>query len=175
MRFEPPEPDIPDDARKEMPLFRITVSHRPGMLYLFFVTVFYCAFLIAKAKIAGSDPYAPILTVFLTGWLLFLALFLLSCLMLLYNRIDVSTRMIRGRKLTWPNHHVEIPLKDINAVKVSQYFFAGPLHYGRITVRAGRARYCFFWVREAIEVKAALERAVEKAKQDELGGVLPKL
>ncbi len=166
MRFEPPEFYTPDNARKEMPLFRITVSHRPGMLYLFFVTVFYCAFLIAKSKIAGSDPYAPILTVFLAGWLLFLALFLISGLMFLYTRIDVTSRMLRGRKLTWPSHHVEIPLKDVTSVKLSQYFFAGPLHYGRITLRAGRNRYYFFWVREAVEVKAALDRAVEKAKKE---------
>ena len=166
MRFEPPEFDTPDKGREEIPLFRITVSHRPGMLYLFFVTVFYCAFLIAKAKIAGSDPYAPILTVFLAGWLLFLVLFLIFGLTFLYNRIEVTSRMLFGRKFTWPSHHVEIALKDIGAVKVSQYFFAGPLHYGRIMLRAGRKKYYFFWVREAIEVKASLDRAVEKAKKE---------
>jgi hypothetical protein len=175
MRFEPPEFNTPDNDRKEMPLFRITVSHRPGLLYLFLVTVFYCAFLIARAKVAGSDPYAPILTVFLAGWLVFLTLFLLSGLMFIYTRLEVTTRMIRGRKLTWPSRHVEIPLRDISTVKLSQYFFAGPLHYGRITLKTGRKRYYFFWVREAVEVKAALERAVAKAKKDELGGVLPKL
>lgn len=166
MRFEPPEFDTPDKGQEEIPLFRITVSHRPAMLYLFLVTVFYCAFLIAKVKIAASDPFAPILTVFLAGWLLFLALFLISGLMFLYTRLEVTSRMIRGRKLTWPMHHIEIPLRDITAVKVSQYFFAGPLHYGRITLRTGRKRYYFFWVREAVEVKASLDRAVEKAKKE---------
>lgn len=157
---------MPDNARKEMPLFRITVSNRPGMLYLFFVILFYCALLIAKSKIAGSDPYAPILTIFLAGWLLFLALFLLFGLTFLYNCIEVTTRTLHGRKLTWPASRFEIPLKDIARVKVSQYFFAGPLHYGRITVLAGRRKYYFFWIREAPEVKAALDRAVEKAKKE---------
>lgn len=162
MRFEPPEFPAQDE-QGEKPLFRAGVSHRPVLLYLSLCAVFFCAFFLAENLIA-EDPFALIRRFFLAGWTVSLLLFLLSALSFLYNRIDVTTKRISGRMLSPFHRRFSVLLKDITAVKVSQYFFAGPLHYGRIIIRTGRGRLWLLWVAEPDEVRKALERAVAGAK-----------
>lgn len=167
MRFEPPDFLDPDAGKKkEVPLFRVEVSYRPVMLYLFMCGVFICAYGIAEQKIAMNDPFAPILRVFMGGWTVSLLLFFLAVLSYLYNRIEVTSRRIYGRLLSVRSHRLSIPLTGILSVKVSQYFFAGPLHYGRLTLRINRKRIFIPWVREPGDVKAALDRAILQAKAD---------
>jgi len=162
MRFEPPEFTDPEqDTKKEMPLFRVAVSHHPAMVYLFLCVLFFCGYRIGEPLLL-SDPLVFILQVFLAGWALFLMLFCLSALMFLYNRIDVTDRRIYGHRLSVLHRHFSIPLKDIASVSVSQLFFAGPLHYGRLTLQIPRRRLYILYVKEPLEVKKALDRAIEK-------------
>jgi energy-coupling factor transporter transmembrane protein EcfT len=163
MRFEPPEYSTPDeDARKEMPLFRVVISHHPAFLYLFMCTVFVCAYSFATAKMPGNSN-AALLLFFLYGWALSLVLFLFAFLMFVYARIEVSTRTVSGHRISLLHHHFKTDLSDITSVTVSQYFFAGPLHYGRLRIRTPLMTIHIPFVREPEAVKKALDRAVCQA------------
>lgn len=164
MRFEPPEfPDSGQESRKEMSLFRVVISHHPVILYFFLCVLFYCTYRIG-APVLLDDPLSVILRVFLAGWALFLMLFLLSALMFLYNRIDVTTQRIYGHMFSLLHRHFSIPLTDIASVSVSQLFFAGPLHYGRLTLKIPGRRLYIFCVKEPLAVKKALDREIAKAR-----------
>ena len=164
MRFEPHEfTDPGQDTQKEMHLFRVAVSHHPAMVYLFLCLLFFCGYRIGE-PILLTDPLVFILQVFLAGWALFLMMFCLSALMFFYNRIDVTDQRIYGHRLSLRHRHFSVPLKDISSVSVSQLFFAGPLHYGRLTLRIPRRRLYILYVKEPLEVKKALDRAIEKAR-----------
>ncbi|MEI8200664.1 MAG: hypothetical protein WCG21_11410 [Eubacteriales bacterium] len=168
MRFEPPEfTDSNPEPKKEMPLFRVAVSHHPVILYLFLCVLFYCAYRLGEPVLL-ADPLSAVLRVFLAGWALFLMLFLLSALMFLYNRVDVTSQRIHGRMFSLRHHHFSVPLADIASVSVSQLFFAGPLHYGRLTLRIPNKRLYILYVKEPLEVKKALDREIAKARPDGL-------
>ena len=164
MRFEPPEfADSGQESRKEMSLFRVVISHHPVILYFFLCVLFYCAYRIGEPVLL-DDPLSGILRVFLAGWALFLLLFLLSALMFLYNRIDVTTQRIHGHMFSLRYRHFSVPLSDIASVSVSQLFFAGPLHYGRLTLRIPKKRLYILYVKEPLEVKKALDREIARAR-----------
>lgn len=164
MRFEPPEfTDSNPEPKKEMPVFRVAVSHHPVILYLFLCVLFYCAYRLGE-PILLDDPLSVILRVFLAGWALFLLLFLLAALMFLYNRIDVTTRRIHGHMFSLRHRHFSVPLSDIASVSVSQLFFAGPLHYGRLTLRIPKKRLYILYVKEPLEVKKALDREIARTR-----------
>jgi len=57
-----------------------------------------------------------------------------------------------------------VPLSDITEVRVSQLFFAGPLHYGRITLRTGKKRIHILYVKEPSEVKKVIDMAISARK-----------
>jgi len=163
MRFEPPEfTDPNEDMKKESPLFRVAISHHPAMLYLFICSIFFCAYSFAAGKVLG-DPFALILQFFLCGWALSLLCFLVAFLMLLYNRIEVTTQRVYGYRFSLLHRHFSIPLSDITSVTVSQYFFAGPLHYGRIRIHTRHLRIHIPFVREPFAVKSALDKAALQA------------
>jgi len=164
MRFEPPEFTGPGtDAQKETHLFRVAVSHNPVVVYLFLCILFFCGYQIG-VPILLDDPLSIIMRIFLGGWALCLLMFLLSVLMFFYNRIDVTDRRIYGHMFSLLHRKFSVPLSDISSVKVSQLFFAGPLHYGRLTLRTPKKRLYFFYVKEPLEVKKALDREIAKAK-----------
>ena len=164
MRFEPPEfPETDLENRKEMHLFRVPVSQHPAMVYLFLCALFFCGYRIGK-PILLDDPLSFILRFFLAGWAVFLLLFCLSVLIFLYNRIDVTDKRIYGRMFSLRNHHFSVPLTDISSVKISQLFFAGPLHYGRLTLRIPKKRLYILYVKEPLEVKKAIDREIAKTK-----------
>jgi|GEM_PF-719564 len=162
MRFEPPEFIDPDeDTQKEIPLFRVALSHHPAMLYLFLCVLFFCGYRIGEPLLL-SDPFAFILQVFLIGWAVFLLLFFVAVLMFLTNRIEVTNQRIYGHMFSLRHHHFSVPLTDISSVKVSRLFFAGPLRYGRLTLRIPKKRLHILYVREPLEVKKALDREIAK-------------
>jgi len=164
MRFEPPEfTDSGENSQKETPLFRVGISHHPVVMYLFLCVIFFCAYRLGEHLITG-DPYSVILQVFLAGWALFLLLFCISALMYLNNRIEVTDRRIHGHMFSLVNHRFSVPLSDITEVRVSQLFFAGPLHYGRITLKMSRKRIYILYVKEPAEVKKAIDRAIKAHK-----------
>ena len=163
MKIEPPEFTDPYDAgRKEMPLFRVVISHHQSMLYLFFCAIFFCAYYFAASKI-HSDPYALILQFFLGGWALSLLSFLFAFLMFVYNRILVSTQRVYGIRFALLHRHFSVRLTDITSVTVAQHFFAGPLHYGRIRIRTHGMTLHFPFVKEPAAVKDALDKAILQA------------
>lgn len=163
MRFEPPEyMDPSEDARKEIPLFRVVISHHPAFLYLFMCAVFVCAHSIATAKMPGN-PNAPILLIFLSGWILSFLLFIIAFLMFITSYIEVSSKTLSGHRFSLFHPHFKINLADITSVTVSQYFFAEPLHYGRIRIRTPLLAIHIPFVREPQVVKKALDRAVSQA------------
>jgi len=164
MRFEPPEfSDSNPDTQKETHLFRVAVSHNPVVVYLFLCILFFCGYQIG-VPILLNDPLSIIMRIFLGGWALCLLLFLLSALMFFYNRIDVTDKRIYGHMFALRHRHFSVPLADIASVKVSQLFFAGPLHYGRLTLYIPKKRLYILYVKEPLEVKKALDREIAKAK-----------
>lgn len=163
MRFEPPEFTDPyENDRKEMPLFQVMISHHPAMLYLLLCAVFMCAHSIA-VKTMPYDPYALILRILLSGWALFLLMFIFAFLMFIYTRIEVSSRNVSGHRFSLFHHHFKIALTDITSVTVSQYFFAEPLHYGRIRIRTPLLTIHIPFVRKPQAVKKALDEAISQA------------
>lgn len=164
MRFEPPEfIESGVNSQKETPLLRVGISHHPVVMYLFLCVVFYCAFRLGDHLIQ-DDPYSVILQVFLSGWALFLLLFCISALMYLNNRIELTDRRIHGHMFSLVHRRFSVPLSDITEVRVSQLFFAGPLHYGRIILRMGRKRIHILYVKEPTEVKKIIDRAISAHK-----------
>jgi len=164
MRFEPPEyTDSGEKSQKETPLYRVGISHHPVVMYLFLCVVFFCAYRLGEHLIHG-DPYSVILQVFLAGWALFLLLFCISALMYLNNRIEITDRRIHGHMFSLVHRRFSVPLSDITEVRVSQLFFAGPLHYGRITLRTGKKRIHILYVKEPSEVKKVIDRAISARK-----------
>jgi len=160
MRFEPPEfTDPGENSQKETLLYRVGISHHPVVLYLFLCVVFFCAYRLGEHLIQG-DPYSVILQVFLAGWALFLLLFCISALMYLNNRIEITDRRIHGHMFSLVHRRFSVPLRDITEVRVSQLFFAGPLHYGRITLKTGKKRMHILYVKEPVEVKKVIDRAI---------------
>jgi hypothetical protein len=166
MRFEPLDSsDLESDANKEIHLFRVAVSHHPIVLYLFLCALFFCGYQIGS-PILLDDPLSFILQVFLGGWACFLLLFCLSALLFFYNRIEVTDRRIYGHMFSLLHRHFDVSLTDISMVKVSQLFFAGPLHYGRITLCMKKKRLYIFYVKEPLEVKKSLDRVIALAKSE---------
>lgn len=164
MRFEPPEfPETDLDRQKEMHLFRVPFSHHPAMVYLFVCALFFCGYRIGE-PILLDDPLSFILRVFLAGWAVFLLLFFVSLLIFMYNRIDVTNKRIYGRMFSLRHRNFSVPLTDISSVKISQLFFAGPLHYGRLTLRIPKKRLYILYVKDPLEVKKALDREITKSK-----------
>lgn len=164
MRFEPPEFSGADnDTKEEIPLFRVVISHHPVMLYLFFCIVFFCAYRLAEPLLKG-DPLSIVIRFFMVGWAYYLLLFCLSALIFLYSGIEVTDQRIHGHMFSLRDRHFSVPLTDISSVRVSQYFFAGPLHYGRITLRIPKRRLYILYVREPHKVKRALDREIAKVR-----------
>lgn len=166
MRFEPLEsPDLSSEAKKEMHLFRVVISHHPIIMYLFLCALFFCGYQIGR-PILLDDPLSFILQVFLGGWALCLLFFCLTGLMFFYNRIEVTDQRVYGHMFSLLHRHIDVPLADITMVKVSQLFFAGPLHYGRITLCMKKKRLYIFYVKHPLEVKKSLDRVIKLYKDN---------
>ena len=160
MRFEPDDYLTPAEP-PEIPLFRVMISHRPVLHFLFLAILFYVGHLLASAYLADSDPNTPALLLLLLARSLFLTLFVLALLTYMFTRIELTDRRLHGRKFTIPRHHFDLPLQQLRKVSVLNPLLAGRLRYGLLllTDRRGR-RYYIPFVREPLQVKKTLDRYI---------------
>lgn len=152
MRFEPDEKLLTQEDR-EIPCFRVVVSHHPVVLYLSFSLLLNAAYYFGRPLILPVDPYSVLLTLFAVIWSGFMLASLHALGSFFFNRVYVTTKRIHGRHVAFPHRRFSIELADIKKVTVTDVFFARAFGYGRLTIKTSTGTVRLHHVREPRRVR----------------------
>ncbi len=163
MRFEPDEKLLTQEDR-EIPCFRVVVSHHPVVLYLSFSLLLNSAYYFGRPLILPVDPYSILLTLFVVLWSGFALASLHALGSFFFDRVYVTTRRIHGRHLSLKRRHFSIELAEIKNVTVTDVFFARPFGYGRLTIKTSTGVVRLHHVREPRRVREEILALMKQKK-----------